>query len=92
MTGTGEGLTLRVQASPGASATEVAGRSTDGFFRIRVKAPPVDGRANDELRRFLAKEFGVVRGSVKQISGFSGRRKLFRIEGATGMPEWFGQR
>lgn len=64
---------------PRASATAVASRHGDGV-RIRVAAPPVDGAANEELVRFMAKRLGVSRGAVT-IRGQSSRRKTVMIEG-----------
>jgi uncharacterized protein YggU (UPF0235/DUF167 family) len=46
-----------------------------------VAAPPVDGAANDELVRFLAKRLGVPASSVRVVSGMTGRRKLVEIDG-----------
>jgi len=65
---------------PRASATAVASRHGDGV-RIRVAAPPVDGAANEELVRFMAKRLGVSRGAVTIARGQSSRRKTVTIEG-----------
>ena len=67
---------------PRASKTEVVGRHGDAI-KIRVKAPPVDGAANVELIRFLAKRFKVPRKSVVLVSGSSSRQKQVVIEGVT---------
>ena len=67
---------------PRASKTEVVGRHGDAI-KIRVKAPPVDGAANEELIRFLAKRFKVPRKSVELLSGPSSRHKQIAIEGVT---------
>ena len=73
-------LTIHVQ--PRASRTEVTGRYGDAI-RIRLKAPPVDGAANEELVRFLAERLGVARGAVTLKAGASGRRKTVAIDGVT---------
>ena len=65
---------------PRASRTELAGE-WQGALRIRVAAPPVEGEANDELVRFLAKRLGIARGSVHILSGETGRSKLVHIDG-----------
>ena len=65
---------------PRASATAVAGRHGDAV-RIRVAAPPVDGAANVELVRFMAKRLGVSRSAVTIARGQSSRRKTVTIEG-----------
>jgi uncharacterized protein len=65
---------------PRASVTAVAGRHGDGV-RIRIAAPPVNGAANAELVRFMAKRLGVSRGAVTIARGQSSRRKTVTIEG-----------
>lgn len=60
----------------------VAGRHGDAI-KIRVKAPPVDGAANEELIRFLAKRVGVPRSSIRLVSGAASRHKRITIEGMT---------
>ena len=54
------------------------GRHGDAI-KIRIKAPPVDGAANEELIRFLAKRFGVPRSAVQLLSGASSRDKRVAI-------------
>lgn len=77
-------LTLHVQ--PGAKRTEVAGTHGDAL-KIRLSAPPVDGRANEVLLSYLAAQFGVPRRQVTLVSGAAGRRKVVRVEGAVRRPE-----
>lgn len=74
------GVRFRVRAQPRASKTELAGPHGDSI-RIRLAAPPVDGEANDELVRFLAKLLGVARASVSIVSGETGRDKLVEVSG-----------
>lgn len=50
-------------------------------MRVRVSAPPVDGAANEELVRVLAKEFDVPRRAIEIVSGHSTRLKRVSIEG-----------
>ncbi|HEY6223347.1 MAG TPA: DUF167 domain-containing protein [Gemmatimonadales bacterium] len=73
---------MQVQVVPRASATAVAGRHGEGL-RIRVAAPPVDGAANLELVRFLAKQLGVRRDAVTIVQGLATRRKTILIVGLT---------
>jgi len=49
---------------------------------LRVAAPPVDGRANEEIARFLAERLGVPRRALVMIGGAGGRRKLFGLDAA----------
>jgi uncharacterized protein (TIGR00251 family) len=60
----------------------VAGRHGNAI-KIRVKAPPVDGAANEELIRFLAKRLGVPRSLIRLVSGASSRQKRITIDGMT---------
>jgi uncharacterized protein (TIGR00251 family) len=56
----------------------------DGALKVRLAAPPVDGEANEELIRFLAKLFDVPRRQVSILSGLTSKNKLIRVEGITG--------
>ena len=73
-----DGVTFPVRVVPRASRTEVVGLY-DGALKIRVAAPPVEGAANQELVKFLARKFGVSRTAVTLISGANARNKLIRI-------------
>jgi uncharacterized protein YggU (UPF0235/DUF167 family) len=57
-----------VKAAPGASKSEFAG-VTDGRLRIRLAEAAQDGKANKELRRFVAKELGCSRGEIALLRG-----------------------
>ena len=78
-------LTLHVQ--PGASRTEYAGLHGDAH-KIRLAAPPVEGRANEALIAFLADTFGVRLRDVAIVSGASARRKIVRITSPARRPSW----
>jgi len=78
---TGGALTFRVRVAPRASQTAAAGVH-DGALKVRVAAPPVDGAANAELTRFLAKALGVPARSVEIVNGHSSKLKLVRVAGA----------
>ena len=73
---------LRVWAVPGARSSEIAGER-DGYLRIRLAAPPREGRANDELRRFIAVKVGVPRADVDVTAGRRSRRKTVMVRGTT---------
>lgn len=70
-------LTLRV--TPKSPKTAWAGRMEDGSWKVRLAAVAEDGKANAELIRFLAREFGVDRSAVTIVSGGTARMKLVRI-------------
>jgi uncharacterized protein (TIGR00251 family) len=79
---TGASATLQVHVQPRARRTEVVGWHGDAI-KIRVSAPPVEGAANIELVRLMARVTGVPRAAVRIVSGTSGRRKLIEVEGLT---------
>ncbi|HAC33747.1 MAG TPA: YggU family protein [Gammaproteobacteria bacterium] len=78
-------LLLICHLQPGASRSEWAGEHGD-VIKIRIKAPPVDGKANAELIRFLAAEFSVSKRAVSILSGELNRRKRVSIEQPTVLP------
>jgi uncharacterized protein len=79
---TKDGATLTVHIQPKASTTECVGIHGDAI-KIRVAAPPVDGAANEELIRFLARQLSIPTASVRIHSGTSGRHKRVLVKGAT---------
>ncbi|MBX3281449.1 MAG: DUF167 domain-containing protein [Acidobacteria bacterium] len=68
------GVEFKVRVVPRASKTEIVG-VIDGALKIRLKAPPVDGAANEELIRFLAKVLDIPRRSLSITSGEHSRLK-----------------
>ena len=76
------GAVLTVQIQPKSSTTECVGLHGNAI-KIRVAAPPVDGAANDELIRFLARQLATPVTSVQIQSGASGRHKRVLVKGAT---------
>lgn len=77
-----EGVEIRIHLQPRASNTEIVGLYGEAV-KIRIAAPPVDGRANAELCRFLARQLGLPQESVRVISGVSSRQKRVFIRGRT---------
>jgi uncharacterized protein (TIGR00251 family) len=75
-------LTLTLHIQPGAKKTEVAGEHGDAL-KIRLAAPPVDGKANAALLAFIAERLGVSRSAVTLKSGQTSRRKVVEVEGAS---------
>lgn len=82
-TQTGEGLTLSVQATPRAARSEFAGLYGEHALRVRLQAPPVDGKANAALVAFLAQAFGLPRRDVIMLQGAAGRHKRVLLRGLT---------
>ncbi|MCW5966556.1 MAG: DUF167 domain-containing protein [Bryobacterales bacterium] len=76
-------ITVAVRVKPGAKADSVEPRP-DGSLLIQVKAPPVDGKANEAVVALLAKHFGVKRSGVILKRGASSRNKLFEVAAPSG--------
>ena len=74
----GADLILRLRVQPRASKDEIAGPHGNSL-RIRLTAPPVDGKANEHLRVFLSEQCGVAKSQVTVLSGESSRDKHVRI-------------
>ena len=75
----GDGAMLRLAVVPHARRTEVDGVH-DGALRVRLAAPPIEGRANEALVAWLARQLGVPRRCVELAHGASGRRKTVAID------------
>lgn len=71
---------LSIKAVPNAPRSEVCGRLGDAI-KIKVKAPPVEGRANEALCAFLAEQLGLPKRAVSVERGDTARLKVVRIEG-----------
>lgn len=74
-------VTLTLHVQPGAKRTEFAGLHGEAL-KIRLAAPPVDGKANACLLAFLAKFMGVPKSAVTLLAGDTSRQKIVRIAGA----------
>jgi uncharacterized protein (TIGR00251 family) len=78
-------LTLNLHVQPKASKDEWAGLHGDRL-KLRIKAPPIDGKANQHLIAFLAEQFGTTKSACKFISGESGREKRIAIHAPQKLP------
>ncbi len=74
-----DGLLLTLHIQPGAKKTEVVGPHGDAL-KIKLAAPPIDGRANDALRRFIADTFDVPLRNVTVKQGELSRHKVLLVE------------
>jgi uncharacterized protein (TIGR00251 family) len=74
-------ITFMVRVAPRASQSGVAGEH-DGALRVRVLSPPVEGAANAELMRTLARAFDVPARAVEILSGQTTKLKRVRVRGA----------
>lgn len=72
--------TLALKVIPNAPRNEVVGRLGDAI-KVKIHAPPLEGRANDALCEFLAERLGVPRRAVTVLRGETSRQKIVRIDG-----------
>ena len=71
---------LRVKAIPASAKTELRGVMADGTIKISVAAPADKGRANSELLKFLAENFGLPKNYLSLVCGACDRIKLVKIK------------
>ena len=76
------GVVFLVQVLPRSSQCKLVGCQGD-FLKIKITAPPVDGRANEECIRFLADVLGVKKDQVQILSGLKAKKKTIAIQGLT---------
>jgi len=74
-----KGAALAVRIVPKASRTEIAGIEEDGTLKIRLTAPPVEGKANEELIAFLAQVLDARPEQLEIVAGHNTREKLISI-------------
>ena len=77
-----EGAIFRVRVLPRSRRDEVVGLHGDAL-KIRLRAPPVGGKANRALQEFLAERLGVSRSAVEILSGHASRQKRVRVSGVS---------
>ena len=84
-------MTLRVKVTPNASRNEILGWEDHPLggrhLRIRLQAPPVDGKANKALVTFLAKQLKLPKSAITLVNGQSSRLKSLQIPDGTTIPD-----
>jgi uncharacterized protein (TIGR00251 family) len=75
-------ITFMVRLQPRASRDAIEGEH-DGALKVRLTAPPVDGRANEALRRLLAERLHVAASAVQIVAGEKSRTKRVSVEGVS---------
>jgi uncharacterized protein (TIGR00251 family) len=75
-------VTFSVRVIPRSSRTEIVGEY-DGALKIKLKSPPVDGAANEELIRFLSKSLSVPKTHIEIVAGQAGKNKRISIQRVT---------
>jgi uncharacterized protein (TIGR00251 family) len=76
------GVRIAIRLAPKAARDRIAGPHGEAL-KVAVTAPPVEGRANAHLIRFLAKRLGVPKGAVRIVSGELARDKVVEVDGVT---------
>ncbi|MCU7932913.1 MAG: DUF167 family protein [Candidatus Thiodiazotropha sp. (ex Codakia rugifera)] len=79
-------LILKLRIQPKASRDSLVGPYGENEYKITLTAPPVDGKANTQLVKFIAKAFRLPRSSVKLISGEASRSKCVRLKSPQHLP------
>ncbi len=82
----GDVLTLTLHVQPGAKRTDIAGLHGEAL-KIRLAAPPIEGRANEALLKFIAETFGVSLRQVELKQGGQSRHKVVAVSGSKVDPE-----
>ncbi len=80
-------LILHVQIQPKSSKDEVVGMIGENL-KIKITAPPIDGKANEHLCRFIAKVFNVSKSQVSILKGETSKIKTLLIKQPQQLPEW----
>lgn len=75
---------LMIKVTPNASRNHITQILDDGTIKMSLATPPVEGKANDALRKFLSKILDVPVSNIRIIRGEKSRNKLIRIKGVDG--------
>ena len=86
----GDDLVLMARVTPRARRDELQ-EIRDGVLRIRLQAPPVDGKANARLIKFIAGELGVSASRIVLLAGKTSRNKRLRVRGPLRIPHSWAQ-
>ena len=81
ITSTEDGILLNLRVSPGAKSSSIEGFYGESALKLKVAAPPVNGKANAEAERFLAELLDIPRSNVTVVRGASSRDKVVLVRG-----------
>lgn len=73
------GAAIPIRVTPRASRNEIVEVLSDQTVKIRLTAPPVEGKANEELIKFLSKILGCKKSDLEIVAGATGRDKLVTV-------------
>ncbi|MEK7644448.1 MAG: DUF167 domain-containing protein [Patescibacteria group bacterium] len=71
---------IKVRVIPRSSHSEVVGEMGDGTIKVKLTAPPVDGKANEALIELLAEHYDIAKTKIKIISGLASKNKTIEID------------
>ena len=88
-------MKLALKVTPGARKNEILGWEDDypqvgRVLKVKIAAPPVEGKANKEIVLFLSKALGIPKAAVEVVHGTSGRIKLVEIPDDTDLGQFQG--
>lgn len=72
-------IEIMLRVVPRASKDSIQGKMEDGCLKVRIQAPPVDGKANQYLVKYLSKAWEIPRSHIEIVSGETGRNKRIRL-------------
>lgn len=72
-------MKIKIKVLPRSSSNEVIGEMADGTLKIKLTAPPIDGKANEALIKLLAEHFSVPKNKIKLVSGLTSKNKTIEI-------------
>ncbi|EKD43109.1 MAG: hypothetical protein ACD_72C00454G0001 [uncultured bacterium] len=70
---------IKIRVLPRSSKNEVVGEMADGTLKVKLTAPPVDGKANDALIKLLADHFDITKSKIKIATGATSKNKTIEI-------------
>lgn len=73
-------MKIKIRVLPRSSRNEVVGEMADGTLKVKLTAPPIDGKANGALIILLAKYFGVKKDKIKLVSGLTSKNKTVELD------------
>lgn len=73
-------MKVKVKVIPKSSVNKICEKMANGVLKIKITAPAVDNKANEELIKFLSKEMKKKKSQIKIISGITSREKILEIE------------
>ena len=80
-------LKVKIKVEPRSSRSGIVGPYGDAL-KVKLTAPPVEGKANDELIEVLAKGFGIAKKDIEIASGQSSKNKIVKLYGVSSIDDW----